>query len=136
MNKDDVNLFKSELKVLRILERKVNILKTNRERLVYLLQGVRGLDPSREPSGGGKDKTLELIEAKSKLDTEIEELESRIKQIYATLDKADKRQAEILVKIYADDYTIAEVAEDVGYSESQMKRIIDRIIMDLSTRSQ
>ena len=55
MNKDDVNLFKSELKVLRILERKVNILKTNRERLVYLLQGVRGLDPSKEPSGGGKD---------------------------------------------------------------------------------
>lgn len=130
MNYDEMVIFKSELKLLRNYERQRQKKLMERDRLIYQLQGVKGIDPAKEPSGAGADNRLDLIEKKDAIDAEIHRLNERIGAIREVLNEIPG-YAPILIRIYADHDTIADVAEEMCYSERQFKRILDKIIMSL-----
>ena len=134
MTVDEIILFKSELKVLRALERRVLTLKADKDRIIYLLEGVRGIDTSKEPTHAVVDNRLALIEKKDKIDAELESTQHRINMIYHQLDLFDDEMRMILESVYIERIPIVEVAEELNYSEATVKRMINRsIIMHLST---
>lgn len=134
MNLDEIRLFKSELKVLTILERQYDICKQDLEYIEYQMQGVRGIDPSKEPQHS------EFVEMKNILipikDIKIkqaEEYKKRIDQCYFILDLCGEELKEILIDIYVKGITTAEVAESHYKSESTMKRYIIESLLNLKT---
>lgn len=134
MTVDEIILFKSELKVLRALERRVQTLKADKDRIIYLLEGVRGIDTAKEPTHAVVDNRLALIEKKDEIDAELESTQHRINMIYHQLDLFDDEMRMILESVYIERIPIVEVAEELNYSEATVKRMINRsIIMHLST---
>lgn len=134
MNLDEIKLFKSELKILPVLERQYQIAVQDIAYIEYQMQGVRGLDPSKEPSHS------EFVEMKNILipikDIKVkraEEYKARIDRCYRTLDLCDETLRSYLVQIYVEGKPTYEVAEKHYISESSLRRFIISELLNVMT---
>lgn len=135
MNLDEIRLFKSELKVLTILERQYDICKQDLEYIEYQMQGVRGIDPSKEPQHS------EFVEMKNILipikDIKVrraEEYKARIDRCYGILDQCPEQLRSYLVDIYVKGRPTYEVAEEHYLSESSLRRFIIAELLNVATQ--
>ena len=128
---DIVQLFKLELKALKLLEAKQNRLQEEYNRLNYILVNVRGVDPSKEPNAPGADIRLLLIEKKDELEAEIDLIGAQIERTYIKLERFSTLYRKILIEVYYEGNTIESVAQKLGYSESTLKRLINKKIYDV-----
>ena len=134
MNLDEIRLFKSELKVLTILERQYQIALQDIEYIDYQMQGVRAIDPSKEPQHSDfvemKNILIPIKDIKIK---QAEEYKKRIDHCYMILDSCGDEMKQILIDIYVTGITTAEVAEKHYKSESTLKRHIIESLLNLKT---
>lgn len=130
MNQDEIKLFKSELKVLTILERQYDIAMRDVEYIEYQMMGVRGIDPSREPNRGEfvEMKNI-LIPLKDIKEKKAQEYKRRIDRCYYILGLCGDDLKQTLIDIYVTGIPTVEVAEKHFISESTLKRhIIDQLL--------
>lgn len=134
MNLDEIKLFKSELKILPVLERQYQIAVQDIAYIEYQMQGVRGLDPSKEPSHS------EFVEMKNILipikDIKVkraEEYKARIDRCYRTLNQCDDTLRNYLIDIYVTGRPTYEVAEEHFMSESSLRRFIMSELLNVMT---
>ena len=134
MNLDEIRLFKSELKVLTILERQYAIALQDIEYIEYQMQGVRAVDPSKEPQHTEfieiKNILIPLKDIKTK---QAQEYKKRIDQCYYILGLCGEDLKGILIDIYVTGIPTAEVAEKHYKSESTLKRHIIEQLLNLKT---
>lgn len=128
MTEDIVQLFKLELRALPRLEARRKSLQLKYDQITYTLQNVRGVDPSKEPSAPGNDIRLELIEQKDELEAQIDIIGMRIERTHITLELFSKGMQKILISIYCNGVSTADIADELGYSESTLRRLINKKI--------
>lgn len=128
MTEDIVQLFKLELRALPRLEARRKSLQLKYDQITYTLQNVRGVDPSKEPSAPGNDIRLELIEQKDELEAQIDIIGMRIERTHITLELFSKGMQKILISIYCNGVSTADIADKLGYSESTLRRLINKKI--------
>ena len=128
MTEDKVQLFKLQLKALPLLEQRRQRLRVKYAQLEYTLRNVRGVDPSKEPSAPGNDIRLELIEQKDELEAQIDIIGAQIERTRIMLDLFSEGMQKILISIYCNGVPTVTVADKLGYSESTLRRLINKKI--------
>ena len=128
MTEDKVQLFKLQLKALPLLEQRRQRLRVKYAQLEYTLRNVRGVDPSKEPSAPGNDIRLELIEQKDELEAQIDIIGAQIERTRIMLDLFSEGMQKILTSIYCNGVPTVTIAEKLGYSESTLRRLINKKI--------
>ena len=128
MTEDKVQLFKLQLKALPLLEQRRQRLRVKYDQIEYTLQNVRGVDPSKEPSAPGNDIRLELIEQKDELEAQIDLIGAQIERTRIMLDLFSEGMQKILTSIYCNGVPTVTIAEKLGYSESTLRRLINKKI--------
>lgn len=128
MTEDKVQLFKLQLKALPLLEQRRQRLRVKYAQLEYTLRNVRGVDPSKEPSAPGNDIRLELIEQKDELEAQIDLIGAQIERTRIMLDLFSEGMQKILTSIYCNGVPTVTIAEKLGYSESTLRRLINKKI--------
>lgn len=128
MTEDIVQLFKLELRALPRLEARRKSLQLKYDQITYTLQNVRGVDPSKEPSAPGNDIRLELIEQKDELEAQIDLIGAQIERTRIMLDLFSEGMQKILISIYCNGVPTVTIAEKLGYSESTLRRLINKKI--------
>lgn len=128
MTEDIVQLFKLELRALPRLEARRKSLQLKYDQITYTLQNVRGVDPSKEPSAPGNDIRLELIEQKDELEAQIDIIGAQIERTRIMLDLFSEGMQKILISIYCNGVPTVTIAEKLGYSESTLRRLINKKI--------
>lgn len=128
MTEDIVQLFKLELRALPRLEARRKSLQLKYDQITYTLQNVRGVDPSKEPSAPGNDIRLELIEQKDELEAQIDLIGAQIERTHIMLDLFSEGMQKILISIYCNGVPTVTIAEKLGYSESTLRRLINKKI--------
>ncbi|GEM_PF-5620519 len=132
MTSDELYIFKSDLKLLKHLERQYNAVKTELDEIEYILQGVHGVDQSRVRNvRSHKDKRIQLIEKKDHKQKYADELKQRIDHTKRVLSSFDPEMKSILTDVYVKGITIDSIGMDIGYSEASVKRLIERKIKDV-----
>lgn len=134
MNLDEIKLFKSELKILPVLERQYEITIQDIAYIDYQMQGVKAIDPSKEPSHSEfvEMKNI-LIPIKDLKVQKAEEYKARIDQCYSILNQCDDSLRDYLVSIYVKGIPTYRVAEDHFMSESSLRRFIISELMNVTT---
>lgn len=135
MNLDEIKLFKSELKILPVLERQYQIAIQDIAYIEYQMQGVRAIDPSKEPmhSDFVEMKNI-LIPIKDIKVRRAEEYKARIDQCYSILDQCPEQLKSYLVDIYVKGRPTYEVAEEHYLSESSLRRFIIAELLNVATQ--
>ena len=128
MTEDKVQLFKLQLKALPLLEQRRQRLRVKYAQLEYTLRNVRRVDPSKEPSAPGNDIRLELIEQKDELEAQIDIIGAQIERTRIMLDLFSEGMQKILTSIYCNGVPTVTIAEKLGYSESTLRRLINKKI--------
>lgn len=128
MTEDIVQLFKLELRALPRLEARRKSLQLKYDQITYTLQNVRGVDPSKEPSAPGNDIRLELIEQKDELEAQIDLIGAQIERTRIMLDLFSEGMQKILISIYCNGVPTVTIADKLGYSESTLRRLINKKI--------
>lgn len=128
MTEDKITLFKLELRTLPILQRKREQIQQKYDEVVYMLEGVKGVDTAKEPTHTAHDIRLLLIERKDAYEAQLCKLSERIDDIYRKLNNFSKPMQRILLAVYCDRVPVTKVAEKYGYSESTLRRLINKHI--------
>lgn len=128
MTEDKITLFKLELRTLPILQRKREQIQQKYDEVVYMLEGVKGVDTAKEPTHTAHDIRLLLIERKDAYEAQLCKLNERIDDIYRKLNNFSKPMQRILLAVYCDRVPVTKVAEKYGYSESTLRRLINKHI--------
>lgn len=134
MNLDEIKLFKAELKILTVLERQYQIALQDVEYIEYQMQGVRAIDPSKEPSHSEfvEMKNI-LIPIKDLKVKKAQEYKERIDRCRGMLDKCPDDLREYLIDIYVEGKPTYEVAEKHYISESSLRRFIMSELLNVMT---
>ena len=136
MEIDMVILFRAELRNLTLLENLLDYKKKQLDKILYQMQGVRGIDPSTEHTGEGTDfdRILDLMPKKDELMNDIAMLTIRIQNIYKILDTMNEEDRRLITEIYVNGVTFEEMSQKEGYSVRQLKRKAHKILkMSLGT---
>lgn len=130
---NEVILFKSELKNLRLLKTRLAILQAELEQVIYLQENVRAIDPSKEAIGGGSDENIVIkyIERKDSLIHDIEVIEYRIKWVEDILSCLSENNRKIVEDIYIYGMSYDDVAEREGYSTIGMKKHVNILLKSI-----
>lgn len=128
MTEDKVQIFKLELKAMPLINKRIERLRLKLEQIDYELQNVRGVDPSKDVHISGVDNRLTMYEAKDKLQAQIDLLGMQKANTQNKLDQFSPTMQNILISIYCEGKATADIAEGLGYSESSLRRAINRQI--------
>ena len=129
MTEDKITLFKLELRTLPILQRKREQIQQKYDEVVYMLEGVKGVDTAKEPTHTAHDIRLLLIERKDKYEEQLERIDCRIAEITDKLRRFSYPMQRILLAVYCDRVPVSKVADKYGYSESTLRRLINKRIL-------
>ena len=72
-----------------------------------------------------------MIARKDDLEAEIDMIGAQIERTYTKLDMFTPLIRKTLISIYCNGETIESVAQKIGYSESTVKRVINKKIEDV-----
>lgn len=127
----EIRIFKSDLKVLPVLEQAYKDALQEIEEIDYQMQGVHGIDPSKEHiQGKHSDIRNTLIPIKDQISNRAEKYKNRIDATYSILNRCPDKLRSYLVDIYVKKRaTTMNVAVSNYLSESTLRR---RIISELS----
>lgn len=133
--RDHINYAKSELKNLSYLQRVVQGFNNKLAVIDNHLQGVSGVDISKEPSSSSSTVNrdsylLDLLEKKQRIIRDRAPFVIRVERIVAFLDRLDPEDRKIVTDVYIKGYTIESVAIRLYCSERTVKYRIDRILYE------
>ena len=109
------------------------IIKKYQERIEEIydrLGGVRAIDPSKEPTHSPPDKDLEyaLRNQISKYEHRKNVLTLQIQWVDEILDRIEKPLCDAIKSVYARNETIAKKAEEIGLSETGLRKRMNKAI--------
>ena len=132
MQRIEVKAFKNELRNYNYLCYYIETLKNSIEFCYDRLGGVRGIDPSKEPTHSMSNKELEY-----KLRNDIEHYESilRLKidqkvEIDRTLDKIETPLRMAIISVYIKGNRVEDVAREMFLSHNGLYKQMNKAIME------
>lgn len=133
--RDHINYAKSELKNLSYLQRVVQGFNNKLAVIDNHLQGVSGVDISKEPSSSSSTVNrdsylLDLLEKKQRIIRDRAPFVIRVERIVAFLDRLNSEDRKTITDVYIKGYTIESVSVYLYMSESGLKKKIDKILVN------
>lgn len=133
--RDHINYAKSELKNLRYLQRVVQGFNNKLSVIDNQLQGVSGVDTSKELSSSSSTVNrdsylLDLLEKKQRIIRDRAPFVIRAERILSFLDRLDPEDRKIVTDVYIKGFTIESTSVWLYCSEDTVKRRIDKILAD------
>jgi len=132
MQKEQVKAFKNELRNYTYYCSRVVSLQNSIEYTYEKLGGVRGIDPSKEPTHAMPNKNLEY-----KLRDDIERYEAKLKRykekvedINETLGRMEEAVREALIMVYVKGEHFTKVAKIYYLSPTGLQKRMNRAIED------
>ena len=132
MQKIEVKAFKNELRNYTYLCYVISTLENSIEYCYDRLGGVRGIDPSKEPTHSQPNKELEY-----KLRSDIEHYESILKQkinqkveIDRILDKIETPLRMAIINVYIKGNRVEDIARDMYLSHNGLYKQMNKAIME------
>ncbi len=126
---------KKELKHIPYLDKRIDVMIEEVERLEHLVTNIKVLDPTKEnTSGGDKDPTRlmdRMIDLKTEINTEIDrllDLKSEAKKLLSGLDEREKLLMELR---YLKRCSWEVVASEMNYSEKHIIKMHGVILQKL-----
>ena len=130
MQPEEVRAFKNELRNYSFLLHEIVTLENSIENIYDRLGGVRGIDPSREPTHSLPNKDLEY-----KLRGDIDKLETKLKlrtnqkeYIDTVMSKIESPVREAVFDIYVLGKRFDNVADKYAYSHNGLYKRINKAI--------
>lgn len=130
-NYDEVIIFKEHLKNLNRYKSRINELELELMALEYKQEGVSAIDTAKEPTHIGIDRgaaIIQLTEPIDRLRSRINTLKSLVVFVEYVLDTMTDQERAILIGIYQNNVTYAEMAGKVGYSQDGLRKYVNRLI--------
>jgi len=127
MQSEEVRAFKNELRNYNFYLSRIVTLENSIEFCYDRLGGVRGIDPSKEPTHSMPNKELEwqLRDKIESLDAEKRVIETKVKYIESILAKIETSLREVIIAVYCENKTMQYVAIKNNISTSGLnKRMI------------
>lgn len=127
-----VRLFKDDLKNIRILLNELDELEERLDTIQYIMNGVSGLDPSKEissnafPTSG--NNVIANMKEKEMIIKKIESYRSRVEFVNEVLSHMSAEDKSMVIDIYVLGKKFIDLAKDNNYSERSMKYYIDKKI--------
>lgn len=130
MQSEDVKAFKNELRNYNYYLSRIRTLTNSIEWCYDRLGGVRGIDPSKEPTHAVPNKDIEY-----KLRDDIERLEhlkglvqAKVDYIEQTLDRMETPLRLAVIEVFANHRTIRSIATGMYLSETGLRKRINKEI--------
>lgn len=130
MQKDSVRAFKNELRNYNYYLYRVTSLENSIEFLYDRLGGVKGVDPSKEPTHSQPNKELEwkLRDDISRLETKKRIVEAKILGIDEILDLIDDPLQTAVKSVYIHGEKCIKVASDLFLSSTGLQKRMNKAI--------
>lgn len=127
---EDVKAFKNELRNYRFYVSRIVFLNGSIEFLYDRLGGVRGIDPSKEPTHSlpNKDMEYKIRDDISRLEAKKLLTERKVEEIEEILGKIDIPIRDAIRNIYIDGMHTTKVADMMFLSSSGLHGRINRAI--------
>ena len=130
MQSKEVRAFKNELRNYTYYLSRITTLENSIEWCFERLGGVRGIDPSKEPTHVQPNKELEwklrndieVLEAKKK------RMEAKIKEIDQILNLIDLPLQEALIDVYAKGEKCIKIADKLNLSSTGLQKRMNKAI--------
>ena len=132
MQSKEVRAFKNELRNYNYYLYRLTTLDNSIEFCFERLGGVKGIDPSKEPTHAQPNKELEW-----KLRNDIEVLEAKKKRIQGKLNEIDEILAlieiplrEALIDVYAKGEKCIKIADRLALSSTGLQKRMNKAIQE------
>lgn len=126
----EIRAFKNELRNYKYYLSRVITLTNSIDYLYDRLGGVRGIDPSKEPTHSQPNKELEykLRDDISRLESKKSLVEDKIKDIDETLNKMEEPLKTCVISMYIDGTHLIKLADELYLSPSGLMKRMNREI--------
>lgn len=130
MQSEKVRAFKNELRNYNYYLSRVTSLTNSIEYLYDRLGGVRGIDPSREPTHALPNKDLEyqLRDDIMKLDSKLSRCEAKIKEVDEILNLIESPLKEAIIDVYANNEKCVKIADRLYLSSTGLQKRMNKAI--------
>lgn len=130
MQPAEVRAFKTDLASYYLKLEQIKRYDELIERLYDILGGVRAIDPSKEPihSVPDKEKEYAIREQISRFEAKKQLLQAQTKDLEQTLERIEKPLCEAIIEVYAKHKTISSVARKMFFSESGLRKRMNKAI--------
>ncbi|NLC96892.1 MAG: hypothetical protein GX675_04925 [Erysipelotrichaceae bacterium] len=131
---EKIQYFKNELKNYNYYKDRLKELQFQLEKVVYQLEGVRGVDPSRPMSKSkatGMQNFFSLMKKEEALENEIKILADKFELLNDLITWFDYPYNKVIISIYVDnDSTYEKLIDEynINYSDRHLKRLINKEI--------
>jgi DNA-directed RNA polymerase specialized sigma subunit len=125
-----VRSFKCDLENYPLIKRQLDERKQELTEIIYKMQGVRAVQISSEGKGNGTpvNKVILYGERKDFIEKEIVRLVDRLSYVDEVLEYMRDMERNVLDMHYRQGKSYQEIADDLGYSMSWLKKKVDREI--------
>lgn len=127
---EQVRAFKTDLASYNHKKAEIEKVQESIEECYYQLGGVRGIDPSKEPTRSVPNKDLEYS-IRDKIETltaKKERLCAQITYLEQTLDKIETTLKTAVIEVYANQEKIRNVATRMYLSETGLRKRMNKAI--------
>lgn len=126
----EIRAFKNELRNYNYYLSRVITLTESIEFLYDRLGGVRGIDPSKEPTHSQPNKDLEykLRDDITRLEAKKSLVEDKIKDIDETLNKMEEPLKSCVISMYINGVHLIKLADELYLSPSGLMKRMNREI--------
>lgn len=130
MNSDKVRSFKCDLENYPLIRKQLDERKQELAEVIYLMQGVRGVQISSDVKGqpDNRSKVIQYMPRKEFLEQEIVRLVDRLSYVDDVLLYMRDFERKILEEHYRHEMSYQDIADELGYSMSWLKKKVDREI--------
>ena len=130
MQSEQVRAFKNDFRSYSYWLSRVITLENSIEYCYDRLGGVKGIDPSKEPTHAQPNKELEwkLRDDISRYEAELAKMERRIKETDEILDRIENDLREAIKSVYIQRQQIRKIADKYFLSYNGLSYRMDRAI--------
>lgn len=125
-----VRSFKCDLENYPLIKKQLDERKQELTEIIYKMQGVRAVQISAEGKGNGTPVNRVILygERKDFIEKEIVRLVDRLSYVDEVLEYMRDLEKSVLDMHYRQGRSYQEIADDLGYSMSWLKKMVDREI--------
>lgn len=125
-----VRSFKCDLENYPLIKKQLDERKQELTEIIYKMQGVRAVQISSEGKGNGTPVNRVILygERKDFIEKEIVRLVDRLSYVDEVLEYMRELEKSVLDMHYRQGRSYQEIADDLGYSMSWLKKKVDREI--------
>ena len=127
---EEVRAFKTDLASYNVKKREIARLEEQIENCYEQLGGVRGIDPSKEPTHAMPNKDVEyaIRDKIERIRTKKDRLCDQINYLDEILDKIETALKTAVIEVYANGRKIRSLAAEMYLSETGLRKRMNKAI--------